>query len=188
MSSGSLLIPFLWCCQIGHSFAFATATTISRILHASLCKGILLIILQDINQFFTYYLFYVLCSMFLCLRTGNIALYFAQDPKLLQALVENSKRSIPYAGAFLVKDKEGTDPYAVISSESDNSIHDLKGKELLKCLHDVGTLAQVLGSFAKLVGDISSLMILKCAFHSCLDNKNSRRLGGATGSPSYTTI
>jgi len=40
-------------------------------------------------------------------------------------------------------------------SESGNSIHELKGEELLKCLHDVGTLAQVLGSFAKLVGDIS---------------------------------
>ena len=105
--------------------------------------------------------------MFLCLCTGNIALYFPQDPKLLQALVENSKRSIPYAGAFLVKDEEKTGPYAFISSESDtfflnatgsesgNSIHELKGKELLKCLHDVGTLAQVLGSFAKLVGDIS---------------------------------
>ena len=61
MNSGSLLIPFLWCCQIGHSFAFATATTISRILHASLCKGILWIILQDINQFLIYHFFYVLC-------------------------------------------------------------------------------------------------------------------------------
>lgn len=90
--------------------------------------------------------------MFLCLRTGSIALYFPQDPKLLQALVENSKRSVPYAGAFLVKDEEGTDPNAVISSESDNSIHELKGKELLKRLHGVGTLAQVLGSFAILCG------------------------------------
>jgi ATP-dependent Lon protease len=60
----------------------------------------------------------------------------------LRTLDENSKKSTPYAGAFLVKNEE------------DNNIHELKGKELLNCLHDVGTLAQVLGSFAKLVGDI----------------------------------
>lgn len=62
----------------------------------------------------------------------------------MQALVENSKRSGSYAGAFLVKDDEGTDPNTVSNSESENSVHDLKGKELLKRLHDVGTLAQVL--------------------------------------------
>ncbi|TKV96531.1 hypothetical protein SEVIR_9G434300v4 [Setaria viridis] len=68
---------------------------------------------------------------------------YVKDPKLLQALVENSKRSGPYAGAFLVKDDEGTNPNTVTSSESDNSIHVLKGTELLKRLHDVGTLAQI---------------------------------------------
>lgn len=86
----------------------------------------------------------------------------------MQALVENSKRSGPYAGAFLVKDDEGTNPHTVTSSESDNSIHVLKGTELLKRLHDVGTLAQVLSSFEKLAGSILAsfaLLILKCAFH-----------------------
>ncbi|CAL4914054.1 unnamed protein product [Urochloa decumbens] len=68
---------------------------------------------------------------------------YVKDPKLLQALVENNKRSGPYAGAFLVKDEEGTNPNSVTSSESNNTIHDLKGKELLKHLHDVGTLAQI---------------------------------------------
>jgi Lon-like ATP-dependent protease len=62
----------------------------------------------------------------------------------LQALIENRKRSIPYAGAFLVKDEEGTDPSIVASPDSDNkSIDNLKGKELLKRLHEIGTLAQV---------------------------------------------
>jgi len=92
--------------------------------------------------------------MFSSLPTGHIVLYFPQDPKLLQALVENSKRSGPYAGAFLVKDDEGTNPNSATNSESDNSIHDLKGKELLKRLHDVGTLAQVLSSFENLVVSI----------------------------------
>ncbi|XP_025792824.1 lon protease homolog, mitochondrial-like [Panicum hallii] len=77
-----------------------------------------------------------------------------KDPKLLQALVENSKRSGPYAGAFLVKDDEGTNPNTVTSSESDNSIHDLKGKELLKRLHDVGTLAQI----TRIQGDLVVLL------------------------------
>ena len=92
--------------------------------------------------------------MFSCLSTGDVAVYFPQDRKLLQALVENSKRSGPYAGPFLVKDDEGTNPNSATNSESDNSIHDLKGKELLKRLHDVGTLAQVLSSFENLVGSI----------------------------------
>ncbi|TVU47322.1 hypothetical protein EJB05_06918, partial [Eragrostis curvula] len=68
---------------------------------------------------------------------------YVKDPKLLQALIENRKRSVPYAGAFLVKDDEGTDPNTASSSESAKGIHDLKGKELLKRLHDVGTLAQI---------------------------------------------
>uniref|UniRef100_A0A0E0LQ19 Lon protease homolog, mitochondrial n=1 Tax=Oryza punctata TaxID=4537 RepID=A0A0E0LQ19_ORYPU len=68
---------------------------------------------------------------------------YVKDQKLLQALVENRKRSIPYAGAFLVKDEEGTDPNIVTSSDSDKSIDDLKGKELLQRLNEVGTLAQI---------------------------------------------
>ncbi|ONM61015.1 LON protease2 [Zea mays] len=66
-----------------------------------------------------------------------------QDQKLLQALIENRKRSAPYAGAFLVKDEEGTDPNIVTGSDSAKSIDDLKGKDLLKRLHEVGTLAQI---------------------------------------------
>lgn len=133
----------LWCYQIGYSVASATETTVSRILHASLCKGTLQIVLQDTNHFLTYF-FCILYSRAFLVPTAYITLYFPQDPKLLQALVENSKRSGPYAGAFLVKDDEGTDPNIVSNSESESSIHDLKGKELLKRLHDVGTLAQVL--------------------------------------------
>lgn len=132
----------LWCCQIGYSIASATETTVSRILHASLCKGTLQIVLQDTNHFLTY--FCILCSRAFLVPNAYVALYFPQDSKLLQALVENSKRSGSYAGAFLVKDDKGTEPNTVSNSESENSIHDLKGKELLKRLHDVGTLAQVL--------------------------------------------
>ncbi|KAL6657231.1 hypothetical protein ACP70R_005011 [Stipagrostis hirtigluma subsp. patula] len=68
---------------------------------------------------------------------------YIKDQKVLQALIENRKRSVPYAGAFLVKDEEGTDPNIVTGSDSEKSIDDLKGKELLKRLHEVGTLAQV---------------------------------------------
>ncbi len=42
-----------------------------------------------------------------------------------------------------MKDEEGTDPNIVTSSDSDKSIDDLKGKELLQRLNEVGTLAQV---------------------------------------------
>lgn len=66
-----------------------------------------------------------------------------QDPKLLAALVENRKRSVAYAGAFLLKDDPGTDSSHPSGSETEKSIHDLKGKELFKRLHEVGTLAQV---------------------------------------------
>lgn len=58
---------------------------------------------------------------------------------MLQALNDNRKRSIAYAGAFLVKDEPGSDP----TGDSEKSIYDLKGKELLDRLHEVGTLAQV---------------------------------------------
>ncbi|TVU37125.1 hypothetical protein EJB05_10421 [Eragrostis curvula] len=68
---------------------------------------------------------------------------YVKDQKLLQALIESRRRSAPYAGAFLLKDEEGTDPNIVTSSDSEKSIDDLKGKELLKRLHEVGTLAQI---------------------------------------------
>ena len=60
---------------------------------------------------------------------------------MLQALNDNRKRSIAYAGAFLVKGESGTDPST--GTDSEKSIYDLKGKELLDRLHEVGTLAQV---------------------------------------------
>uniref|UniRef100_A0A0E0GLC0 Lon protease homolog n=1 Tax=Oryza nivara TaxID=4536 RepID=A0A0E0GLC0_ORYNI len=65
------------------------------------------------------------------------------DPKLLKALVENHKRSFPYAGAFLVKNEEDTDSNTVTRSDPKKSIHGLKGKELLKHLHEIGTLAKI---------------------------------------------
>ncbi|KAJ1292514.1 hypothetical protein BS78_02G397200 [Paspalum vaginatum] len=68
---------------------------------------------------------------------------YIKDQKLLQALIENRKRSASYAGAFLVKDEEGTDPNIVTGSNTEKSIDDLKGKDLLKRLHEVGTLAQI---------------------------------------------
>ncbi|CAM0145060.1 unnamed protein product [Urochloa decumbens] len=68
---------------------------------------------------------------------------YVKDQKLLQALIENRKRQASYAGAFLVKDEEGTDPNIVTGSDSEKSIDDLKGKDLLKRLHEVGTLAQI---------------------------------------------
>ncbi|RWW07965.1 hypothetical protein BHE74_00040261 [Ensete ventricosum] len=67
---------------------------------------------------------------------------YLSDPKLLAALVENRKRSVAYAGAFLLKDEPEID-VNVASGETDKSVYDLKGKELFKRLHEVGTLAQI---------------------------------------------
>lgn len=64
---------------------------------------------------------------------------YVKDPKVLAALVESRKRQAPYAGAFLVKDEPDADP----SVDSGKSILELKGKELLNRLHEVGTLAQI---------------------------------------------
>lgn len=68
---------------------------------------------------------------------------FVKDPKLLEALVENRKRSVAYAGAFLLKDEPGTDSNLKSPLETDKSPSELKGKELFKRLHEVGTLAQI---------------------------------------------
>ncbi|XP_048225649.1 lon protease homolog 1, mitochondrial [Ricinus communis] len=68
---------------------------------------------------------------------------YIKDPKLLAALQESRKRQAPYAGAFLVKDEPGTDPSVVTGSESEKNIYELKGKDLLNRLHEVGTLAQI---------------------------------------------
>ncbi|KAL6955974.1 endopeptidase La [Sarracenia purpurea var. burkii] len=65
-----------------------------------------------------------------------------QDPKLLAALVDSRKRQAPYAGAFLLKDEPGSDPSVASASDADKNINELKGKELLNRLHEVGTLAQ----------------------------------------------
>jgi Lon-like ATP-dependent protease len=66
-----------------------------------------------------------------------------QDRKVLAALHESRKRQAPYAGAFLLKDEPGTDPSVVSGSESEKNVYELKGKDLLNRLHEVGTLAQV---------------------------------------------
>ncbi|KAL8170787.1 hypothetical protein V2J09_022591 [Rumex salicifolius] len=66
---------------------------------------------------------------------------YVKDPKLLEALVESRKRQAPYAGAFLVKDDP--DSTTASGSEAEKAINDLKGKELLNRLHEVGTLAQI---------------------------------------------
>ncbi|KAF5760142.1 putative endopeptidase La [Helianthus annuus] len=65
---------------------------------------------------------------------------YVKDPKLLAALVESRKRQAPYAGAFLVKDEPGSEP---TSSDAEKNIYELKGKDLLNRLHEVGTLAQI---------------------------------------------
>ena len=66
---------------------------------------------------------------------------FFQDPKVLAALQESRRRQAPYAGAFLLKDAPSTDSSS--STETEKNINELKGKDLLERLHEVGTLAQV---------------------------------------------
>ncbi|XP_047342685.1 lon protease homolog 1, mitochondrial-like [Impatiens glandulifera] len=68
---------------------------------------------------------------------------FVKDPKLLAALVASKKRQAPYAGAFLVKDDPGSDSNIASGSDTDKSIYDLKGKDLLNRLQEIGTLAQI---------------------------------------------
>ncbi|KAK3031232.1 hypothetical protein RJ639_036887 [Escallonia herrerae] len=68
---------------------------------------------------------------------------YVKDPKLLAALIESRKRQAPYAGAFLVKDEPGSDPTIASGMDSEKNIYELKGKELLNRLHEVGTLAQI---------------------------------------------
>nr|XP_010938290.1 lon protease homolog, mitochondrial [Elaeis guineensis] len=68
---------------------------------------------------------------------------YVKDSKLLEALVEKCKGSASYAGAFLLRDDPETDPSIVSESDSAQSINDLRGKDLFKRLHEVGTLAQI---------------------------------------------
>ncbi|KAL4588432.1 hypothetical protein LXL04_001322 [Taraxacum kok-saghyz] len=65
---------------------------------------------------------------------------YVKDPKLLAALVESRKRQAPYAGAFLVKDDPGSE---ATGADAEKNIYELKGKDLLNRLHEVGTLAQI---------------------------------------------
>ena len=74
-----------------------------------------------------------------------------QDPKLLAALQESRKRQAPYAGAFLLKDEQDADPSVVSGSDTEKIVYDLKGKELFRHLHEVGTLAQVHSCVCSLV-------------------------------------
>ena len=83
---------------------------------------------------------------------------FLQDPNLLEALTESRKRQAPYAGAFLVKDDP--ESASVSGSETEKSIFDLKGKDLLNRLHEVGTLAQVYG-FVETLWLITSIYLSK---------------------------
>lgn len=63
-------------------------------------------------------------------------------------MVESRKRQAPYAGAFLVKD----DPRSEVSgSDAEKNIYELKGKDLLNRLHEVGTLAQVFLSYDAII-------------------------------------
>lgn len=59
----------------------------------------------------------------------------------MAALVESRKRQASYTGAFLVKDDHTSD---TSSSDTKKDISELRGKELLNRLHEVGTLAQVI--------------------------------------------
>ncbi|XP_060191227.1 lon protease homolog, mitochondrial-like [Lycium barbarum] len=68
---------------------------------------------------------------------------YVKDPKVLAALVESRKRQAPYAGAFLLKDEQGTDPNVVSASDTEKNIYEIKGKDLFNRLHEVGTLAQI---------------------------------------------
>jgi Lon-like ATP-dependent protease len=67
---------------------------------------------------------------------------YVKDPKVLAALQESRRRQAPYAGAFLLKDDPSADSSS--STDAEKNINELKGKELLNRLHEVGTLAQVL--------------------------------------------
>ncbi|AAF26081.1 putative mitochondrial LON ATP-dependent protease [Arabidopsis thaliana] len=66
---------------------------------------------------------------------------YVKDPKVLAALQESRRQQAPYAGAFLLKDDASSDSSS--SSETENILEKLKGKELINRIHEVGTLAQI---------------------------------------------
>ncbi|XP_071740942.1 lon protease homolog, mitochondrial-like [Rutidosis leptorrhynchoides] len=65
---------------------------------------------------------------------------YIKDAKLLASLVNNGEQQAPYVGGFLVKDDTRSEP---TGSHTEKSIYELKGKDLLNRLHEVGTLAQI---------------------------------------------
>ncbi|KAJ0248486.1 Lon protease 1 [Hirschfeldia incana] len=67
---------------------------------------------------------------------------YVKDPKVLAALQESRRRQAPYAGAFLLKDAPSTDSSSS-AADTEKNINELKGKDLLERLHEVGTLAQI---------------------------------------------
>ncbi|KAF8105449.1 hypothetical protein N665_0157s0037 [Sinapis alba] len=67
---------------------------------------------------------------------------YVKDPKVLAALQESRRRQAPYAGAFLLKDAPSTDSSSS-TADTEKNINELKGKDLLERLHEVGTLAQI---------------------------------------------
>ncbi|KAG2244505.1 hypothetical protein Bca52824_093667 [Brassica carinata] len=67
---------------------------------------------------------------------------YVKDPKVLAALQESRRRQAPYAGAFLLKDAPSTDSSSS-TTDTEKNINELKGKDLLERLHEVGTLAQI---------------------------------------------
>ncbi|XP_018490885.1 lon protease homolog 4, chloroplastic/mitochondrial-like [Raphanus sativus] len=70
---------------------------------------------------------------------------YVKDPKVLAALQESKSGQAPYAGAFLLKDdKDASTASSSSSFETVNILDKLKGKELLKKIYQVGTLAQIL--------------------------------------------
>ncbi|XP_019092470.1 PREDICTED: lon protease homolog 4, chloroplastic/mitochondrial-like [Camelina sativa] len=68
---------------------------------------------------------------------------YVKDPKVLAALQESRRQKSPYAGAFLLKDDDAESTDSSSSSETENILEKLKGKELFNRIHEVGTLAQI---------------------------------------------
>ncbi|CAH2044504.1 unnamed protein product [Thlaspi arvense] len=82
---------------------------------------------------------YVKIEAYLALVLEPISSFL--DPKVLAALQESRRRQAPYAGAFLLKDDPSIDSSS--STDIEKNINELKGKNLLDRLHEVGTLAQI---------------------------------------------
>ncbi|KFK37993.1 hypothetical protein AALP_AA3G056200, partial [Arabis alpina] len=78
---------------------------------------------------------------------------YVKDPKLLAAIQESTRRGFPYAGTFLLKNERSSISFFAKSflarlirlgkNKSENIVQKLKGKEPLRLIHEVGTLAQI---------------------------------------------